>query len=132
MLTLTQRQYAHILAHAAAGAPYEVCGLVAGRGSRAAGVYRVPNVAENPRTGYYMEPVTLVRCFEHFDRRGWDLLGIYHSHPAGPGVPSETDIAQSYYPGAVYVIVSLAGREPSARAFYIRGGAFEETGLAIV
>ncbi len=131
VLKLTPRQLAHIIAHARAGAPEEVCGLILGRDGSARGVYRVPNAARAPRVTYRMHPQTQVLLFDFADRRGWDLLGIYHSHPGGPETPSATDIAQSYYPEAVYIIVSLATEPPSVRAFRIQGEQVEAAPLEV-
>jgi proteasome lid subunit RPN8/RPN11 len=38
-----------------------------------------------------------------------EILGVYHSHPRGPAVPSSTDVAEAYYPEWLYVIVGLQG-----------------------
>ena len=136
-LTLTRRQLAHLIAHARAGAPNEVCGLILGRAASrphdatARGVYRTPNVAREPRVSYLVDASIQVRLFEFADRRGWELLGIYHSHPHGPETPSATDLAQSYYPDAVYLIVSLAVEPPTARAFRIQDGRVEEVSLNV-
>ena len=44
--------------------------------------------------------------------------------------PSASDVAQSLYPGVVYIIVSLAESNlPVARAFYIDGGRYYEIAL---
>ncbi len=128
MLTLSRRQYAHIIAHARAGAPEEVCGLIAGAEGRTRAVYRAPNVAKRPCIEYEMDPEVQLCIFEHLDRRGWDVLGIYHSHPEGPDVPSASDVAQSHYPDAVYVIVSLKNGV-RMRGFSIRDGAYTEAAL---
>jgi proteasome lid subunit RPN8/RPN11 len=49
----------------------------------------------------------------------FEPLGIFHSHPAGPPVPSPTDIAEAAYPDSIYVVISLQIRPPSVRAFAI-------------
>jgi proteasome lid subunit RPN8/RPN11 len=38
------------------------------------------------------------------EAQGLEMVGIYHSHPHGPDSPSPTDIAEAYYPDAVYLI----------------------------
>lgn len=108
-----------IVAYAEAGYPEEVCGLVAGRGGEPIALYHARNVSPTPRVAYEVDVETLARMIEWEDA-GLELLAIYHSHPHGPASPSETDIAQAMYPGAVYVIVSLADRSrPEIRAFRI-------------
>jgi len=63
---------------------------------------------------------------------GLELLGIYHSHPAGDNVPSKRDIARAYYPDAAYFILSP---KPDAanpiRAFSIRDSRATELDIQI-
>jgi proteasome lid subunit RPN8/RPN11 len=106
-----------IVAHAQAGYPEEVCGLVAGRDGAALAVCAGRNVSPTPTVAYEMDVETLMRMVEWEDA-GLELLAIYHSHPQGPEGPSETDVAQATYPNAAYIIVSLAERgRPVVRAF---------------
>ena len=51
------------------------------------------------------------------DQSGEDLIGIFHSHPQGLAVPSETDISQAYYPQATYVILARYNE----KGWYMRG-----------
>lgn len=109
-----------ILAHAQAGYPEEVCGLVSGKAGRALAVYPGQNVSATPRVEYEMDVQTLARVIE-FEDAGLDLLAIYHSHPHGPAEPSATDVERATYPDAIYLIVNLADRAaPALRAFRIR------------
>ena len=43
--------------------------------------------------------------------KGMDLIGIYHSHPNHPAVPSEFDRSRAA-PWYTYVILSIVDREP--------------------
>ena len=118
-LNLPPELLAQIIAHARAGYPEEICGLVAGREGHAVAVVPGRNISPTPRVAYEMDAVTLMRMVEWEDT-GLDLLAIYHSHPQGPDEPSETDLAQATYPDAAYIIVSLADRgRPVARAYQI-------------
>ena len=36
-----------------------------------------------------------------------DIVGIYHSHPDHPAVPSRTDLELATFPGYTYIIVSI-------------------------
>jgi proteasome lid subunit RPN8/RPN11 len=120
---------AEIIAHARSGYPEEVCGLIAGSHGEGRELYRAQNLAATPRTAYVMDVATLARQIEFADR-GQELAAIYHSHPAGPDTPSPSDIAQAFYPHAVYLICSLRRPEqPVLRAFRIRDGQMWEVGL---
>ena len=118
-----------IIAHAREGYPDEVCGIVAGDHDSGSELYRGQNVAPQPRIAFELDVQTLARQIE-FAERGLELAAIYHSHPDGPAAPSPADIAQCYYPGAVYIICSLQewGR-PALRGFRLGGGQASEVAL---
>jgi proteasome lid subunit RPN8/RPN11 len=64
------------------------------------------------------------------EANGEDLVAIYHSHPATQAYPSPTDRAESHYPEAIYLLVSLRDAAPDVRAFRIRDGWVREVTLA--
>jgi proteasome lid subunit RPN8/RPN11 len=111
-------------------APYEACGVIAGQEGRAVKLYRTAN-AEQSATTYRLEPEEQYRIFVEVEEKGWELWGIYHSHPAFPAYPSARDIEQAYFPEALYIIVSLAQEEPEIRAFRIVEGEVREEELVI-
>ncbi len=116
---LTREQLNQMLKQAHAEAPNECCGLLLGRGDLVEEVFPGRNVRMSP-TLYEMDPQDQLRAFRRMDERGWDLVGIYHSHPASEAHPSKTDRAKALYPDSRYVIVSLADRDrPQVRAFRI-------------
>ena len=118
-----------IIAHARAGFPEEVCGIISGRDGVAVELHRGRNVSPRPRTTYEMDVETLMKQIE-FDDAGLMLAAIYHSHPAGPPTPSPTDIDRAFYPDSVYIICSLADpAQPSLRGFRIVDGAVWEVTL---
>ena len=101
-----------IYAHAREGAPHEVCGLLAGRtdGSThlCAHVFRIPNVHPRPVGEYTLDPREQLRLTLHVeDELGMEVIGFYHSHPAGPARFSATDAARASWPGASYLLVHL-------------------------
>ncbi len=118
-LTLSEEHCTAILAHAEAERPNEACGLLAGKAGRVRRVYKMENIHHSP-TVYEMNPAQQLAAFLDMEAAGWELLAIYHSHPAGPAEPSPTDIAQAYYPESIYVIVSPApGGTWQVRGFII-------------
>ncbi len=67
-----------------------------------------------------MDPKQQIKTILDIEKKGLQLLGIYHSHPLGPQSPSEIDIAQAYYPEVAHLIVSfLDNTNPITRAFTI-------------
>jgi proteasome lid subunit RPN8/RPN11 len=119
-----------IVAHARADAPKEACGLVAGRDARATRVIRCENAHPSAVTRYTIDPREQLRAFRDMEQNGEDLVAIYHSHPATQAYPSPTDRAESHYPEAIYVLVSLRDETPDVRAFQIRDGWVREVELA--
>jgi proteasome lid subunit RPN8/RPN11 len=126
VLILTPRQEQQIVAQALAEWPNEACGLLGGVAGRVLQVYPATNALHSP-VEYVMDARQQISAFLDIEARGWELAGIYHSHPAGPPRPSPTDIARAYYPEAAYLILSLADRaRPELRAFHILDGQVRE------
>ena len=115
-MRLSRAQLEQMIAQAREDAPLETCGLLAGRDGRATHVLPVPNVLRS-RVRYSMGGGQAF--FDAMAACDFEPLAIYHSHPQGPPVPSPTDIAESFYPDAIYIILSLAQEPPSVRAFRI-------------
>ena len=108
-----------IIAHARAGKPEEVCGILRGRDGQVLELYRARNVAQDRIHDYTVDPQTLLKQFE-FEDQGDAMVGIYHSHPVSPAYPSATDAWNAHYPESAYLIVSLARDEaPVLRAFHL-------------
>ena len=130
-LKLDSKQYQKILQHLEELLPEEGCGLIAGKDGIAQRVYPVRNSLASP-TAYEMEPVEQLEAMLDMDKRGLDLLAIYHSHPHGPVEPSQMDISMAYYPEAAYLIVSWdGGHLPTIRAFFIVNGRTKEMEIKI-
>jgi len=85
----------------------EACGLIASRDGTPGTVYPVANVAEDPGRFFQMEPKGQIEAMRAMRDRGEALFAIFHSHPDAPASPSATDIAESAYPDALHLIVSL-------------------------
>ncbi len=118
-LILPSNLLQEIIRHAVNCLPEEACGLLAGIGVKVEEVIPVENI-EHSQVRYRMKPEEQLEAFLHIEEKGWDLLGIYHSHPKGPETPSENDLNEAYYPEAIYVIVSRNIDQWSVRGFTIR------------
>lgn len=124
MLLITHEMAQSMVAQAVAGLPEEVCGLLGGPVGKAVDIRAISNIADRPDVHYLMDPNEQWAAFQAYEAAGWELLAVYHSHPAGPAHPSETDIAASCYPGVAYFIVSLEQPDaPSLTAWLIEDGA---------
>lgn len=116
-LYLPQAVYDEIVAHARAGKPQEVCGILRGRGTRAFQAIRGRNVAADPLRDYELDPQTVLRQVD-FEETGDEMVAIYHSHPTSPAYPSASDAWNAHYPACTYLICSLEDDAfPVVRAF---------------
>ena len=129
-LTLTQAQLQQMILHVDLHAPLEACGLLAGLNSKVEAVLEVANQAQSP-VQFLMDPIGQWKAFEWIESNGLELLGIFHSHPAGPTVGSPTDLANAAY-AVVHIILSRVDGPWRARAFFIEDGAFSEVLLQIL
>lgn len=130
-LSLRPEHWQAMLAHVRQWRPEEACGLLAGAAGRVERVYAIENVRHSP-TEYLMDPTQQVRAMLEIEAAGWEVCGIFHSHPAGPPHPSRTDIDRAYYPDAVYVILAPAAADWTARGFAIEAGQVREVPLVFV
>ena len=109
-LKLSESHYKSIKDHVDGTPDVEVCGLIGGvwqpydRLALARVVIPVKNVDPAPSVRYAMEPQALLNAVLNFEKKGWEVVGIYHSHPHGTAQPSVTDAAEAMYPDAVYLI----------------------------
>jgi proteasome lid subunit RPN8/RPN11 len=117
---------------AADKAPEEACGIIAGQIEgqiyQAKAVIPITNQLRSP-VRFRMDPHELLTAFTQLEQQGWELLGIYHSHPNGPAEPSPTDISEAYYPEAVHLIWSCRTGAWTCRGFMIRDGLVSEVSL---
>ena len=121
-----------MVAHSGRAHPEEACGILGGPPGHVAQVFCVENIYHSP-VAYYMDPPAQVEAMLAIEAAGWEIVGIFHSHPAGPPEPSATDVAQAYYPEAVYVILAPDGQgDWGMRGFEIADGRAREVGLEVV
>ncbi|MCS6935356.1 MAG: M67 family metallopeptidase [Chitinophagales bacterium] len=91
--------------------PDECCGFLLGTEQSHARTVTEIIAVHNAREGdkrrrYEIHPDDYRRAEKYADVKGLQLLGIYHSHPDHPSVPSEHDRAVAF-PYFSYVILSV-------------------------
>jgi len=126
-ILFTEAQLAQMMGHVLADRTEERCGLLAGEANRVRAVLPVPNVLRSA-VAYQMDGREFIEAMVACN---FEPLGIFHSHPTGPPVPSPTDIAQAMYPESVYIIIALNQSPPSVRAFRIVEGRVSEVMVVI-
>jgi proteasome lid subunit RPN8/RPN11 len=126
-LVLSQWHIDEIVSHAKSVLPDEACGLLFGHGNEVVEVTPVTNSEPSP-VSYVFDPKEQLSVMNGMKERGLTLVGIFHSHPVSPPVPSLTDIRRSFFPstrepnfpGAVYVIVGLSTTVPEIKAYLLQ------------
>lgn len=105
-LEVTSGAMATLRAEAERTAPDEACGLLLGRGGRIEAARPAANVHADPRTRFEIDPAALIAAHRAARAGGPELIGYFHSHPAGHPQPSATDCAHSSGDGRVWAIVA--------------------------
>lgn len=115
-----------MLAYGQSDTDHEVCGLLGGTELQAASFYPVKNIAADTASEFLMDPEQHIEAIRSMRLSGESLVGIFHTHPDSPAVPSAEDLQQAAYPGTVYLILSLADRAPVLKAYYYDGQKFSK------
>ncbi len=133
MITTFQLSHAlldEMIAYVDRHAPLEACGLLAGKEARAEKMIGVLNQAQSPKR-FVMDPYEQLHALDWIESNGFELVGIFHSHPAGPETVSGTDIAEAAYP-VVNLILAPRQNQWQARGFWIEDGAAREVTVQII
>lgn len=93
------------------GYPHETCGLLLGTQTEGRGqvvhVTQARNLnTERARDRYELDPNDFLAADAQARGSGLALIGVWHSHPDHPAIPSETDRAAAW-PGWSYIILSV-------------------------
>ncbi len=126
MIALRSGVRAALERHAADARPRECCGFLLGTRDGEDRVALEARRAENrradePNLGFLIAPEDYLAAQLEAERRGWDVVGFYHSHPGGRARPSERDRSHAL-PGCSYVIMGLPAAPPGMSAAQARTG----------
>lgn len=89
------------------------------------------NLADG-HTRFEIDPRDHISAIRQARTRTLDVVGFYHSHPASRAYPSETDVAECGYAGALHIIVGVSASGPEARLFAIDGSHVAELNITVV
>jgi proteasome lid subunit RPN8/RPN11 len=113
VIVLSTPQLAAITRHAEADRSVECCGLMLGTfAADGAKIVRDLLPIDNARESearhnrFLIGPAEMLRGERHARSLGLDIVGIYHSHPNAPAVPSQFDLDHAW-PVYSYVIVAV-------------------------
>ncbi len=114
-----------IIRHARDSFPNEACGILAGRDGKVLKLYRMIN-AERAEGRYSFFAGEQFEAQRRIRSEGFEMLGIYHSHPHTRACPSLRDIELALHKGCSYLIISLMDTTPEVRSFKIAAGSVSE------
>lgn len=122
-LVINSKLLTQLKNRAAAAGVEEICGFLIGTSDEdVAVVSRIvesPNVAADPSRSFEIDPAIHFGIRRRLQRTADEIVGIYHSHPKGPPIPSLRDLERSP-PSEEWLWLILApdnDRRVSARAF---------------
>jgi proteasome lid subunit RPN8/RPN11 len=79
-----------------------------------------------------MERRAQVRALFAIEDAGLSLVGIFHSHPAGPPHLSSQDLREAYYPEAAYLVWAQGDNGWVCKAFRLEGGGAREIPILLM
>jgi proteasome lid subunit RPN8/RPN11 len=112
---------AQIHAHLEAGYPNEACGVMLGKDGAVTEVVAAGNErTDSARNRYLIDPLTYMKIERSADKRGLQVLGIYHSHPDVAARPSQFDLDHAW-PNLSSLIVSVCkGKAVETNSWLLR------------
>jgi [CysO sulfur-carrier protein]-S-L-cysteine hydrolase len=128
---ITNQVLTHMMYHVLQEPHWECCGLLAGEEGVITRYFEATNELASA-TEYSIAPKQLFGIVREIRANGFELMGIYHSHPNGDNKPSPRDIDQAYYPEVAYFILAAKDVPKPIRAFLIRDGNAAELDIQIV
>ncbi len=137
-LLLPRQIYTEMVSQAQAELPNECCGLLAGRieqspedpVARVVRCFPLENAAASP-IEFLSEPKSMFAAERARRNAGLDFVAVYHSHPASRPVPSAIDLARSYSPEVINLIISLERPVPEMRGWWLSGDGYQEADVHI-
>lgn len=108
-MKITDAQLKQIYAHAKEIYPHECCGFLIGafeNGGQVQQVRRATNQNTERTDRFVISPEEFAQAQFAADDAGLDIIGIYHSHPDWPPIPSQTDMDNAWEE-VYYLIASI-------------------------
>jgi proteasome lid subunit RPN8/RPN11 len=109
--------------------PDECCGFILGKEDGEERVIEEIIVVKNIKEGdkrrrFEISPLDYLKAEKYAENKNLTLLGIYHSHPNHPSVPSEHDrvVAQPYFS---YIILSVTENEVVSTQSWVLNDKFQ-------
>ncbi|CAM5782591.1 MULTISPECIES: Mov34/MPN/PAD-1 family protein [Brevibacillus] len=114
-----------LLAEAKETFPLEYSALLVGHKASITGHIPMPS-AHHTTDAFRWDGSAFFQALQIIRQRELQWLGVLHSHPTAPPVPSAADHRGWHYPQLGYWILGLAGDDPELRLYQWEGGSFLE------
>ncbi len=112
--------------------PLEMCGLLVGPSADRSPEFHPTRNDEASARIYTVNPRDFMRVEMDADDRGWEIIGVVHSHTHSEPYPSPTDVDAAVDSRWHYVIVSLKRDAPEVRSYRIADGEIHEESISIL
>lgn len=116
--------FGRIVAHCSAELPNEACGLLAFKAGNLIEVYPSRNLADSPHR-FVIDPDDHAAAWFHAESQGWELAGVYHSHPNGSSRLSDEDLEA--LGDGTHLVIAL-GKRTRARWWRVLNGKAKSLG----
>jgi proteasome lid subunit RPN8/RPN11 len=135
VVKILKSAYLELIKHAESGYPNEVCGVLIGKNGEITDHKQCRNLnKERSHDRYELDPLSFYEADDWARKRKLEIVGIYHSHPDHPSLPSEFD-RSSAWSEWVYIILSIdKGKYNDARAWLLDDSdlIFKEKGIDLI
>ena len=119
MIIIKKKDYNKLVEYSKQELPNEACAIMAGKNNSIFKVYLTKNIQKKPDS-FLMAPEEQFKVIKDIRKEKLKMLGIFHSHPDSPAMPSIRDISMAFYPEVVYFILSLEDSDnPLLKGFRI-------------
>ena len=109
-LLISREAFQTMKEHGESGFPNEICGFMFGSyqdGRNITSIRPLKNVKTgDQRRRFEIDPLDYQKAELHALKEGIDLVGVYHTHPNHPAIPSIYDLKQAV-PVFSYIILSI-------------------------
>ena len=125
MLRIAQSMLRRLVDAAEAAYPEEACALLVGELGlgdcrRVGRIELAANVADDRRSRFEVDPGLRIGLMRELRGGGDRIVGVWHSHPDHPALPSATDRAMAYEPDLVWLITAVnSGQALQTAAFAV-------------
>ena len=119
---INHKLMAHVRSHSVTVYPEECCGFLYGQTVEErieiVSVKSTKNQqAENRSRRYLITPEQFIEAEKFAEELAFELVGVYHSHPDHPPVPSNYDLQQAL-PNFIYLICGVHGKEVTSSRWW--------------